>query len=669
MDVRYLDALGAGLSAANRLILSRSTPSAGNILFWDRLHRAGQPNRRLRPRAIRGPVGSVCVAETRLARSLASIAAACLLAVATPYAYFRAFAFFSGNDDEGYILQSIRSYLDGRLLFDEIFTQYGPAFFVLESVVHQTFRAPLTHDFERFATVAMWVGASAACAATVQRITRSWIAAGLTFVGVFVHLTPLIGEPGHPQGPLIFIIALVALVAAWDNGEEVSSRRAAVAGVLTAVALLVKVNVGAYLALGFAVPLLLASAPHINPLLLAILTVAACALPLAVTRNHVRGWAFNYALIVCVSLASTVVVIAWPRRATASSGIVLRYAAVAGLACALLLLPALLRGTSAAALLTGIVLRPSQFDRIFFLPLILPATGLLAAGAGFALSVAWVLWLRTRGTPPSLVVALAKILVAAAGLYLVRIGYGYQLAWFTPFLWVVAVPPGVAPASALPVGRSILALVAVYQSLQAYPVAGSQLAFATLLMIPIAFVCAHDAFAILERHLPGSRMLSWAFQASFILAGALFYRPLLGPLPWRAAYNVGYELRLEGAERLRLPAPDVARYQWLSGTVAANCRRAADAARAVQLQRLVRRPARQRQQRHDVDDAIVRDGTGVALESGRRGEPRLRDLQPGARRELARRQARRDASGAPRVDGALPSDRGGRRLSPAHARR
>jgi SAM-dependent methyltransferase len=36
VDVRYLDALGAGLSAANRLILSRSTPSLSNILFWDR---------------------------------------------------------------------------------------------------------------------------------------------------------------------------------------------------------------------------------------------------------------------------------------------------------------------------------------------------------------------------------------------------------------------------------------------------------------------------------------------------------------------------------------------------------------------------------------------------------------------------------------------------------
>ena len=36
IHVRYLDALGACLSAANRLVLSKSIPSMANILFWDR---------------------------------------------------------------------------------------------------------------------------------------------------------------------------------------------------------------------------------------------------------------------------------------------------------------------------------------------------------------------------------------------------------------------------------------------------------------------------------------------------------------------------------------------------------------------------------------------------------------------------------------------------------
>ena len=36
IDTRYLDSLGACLSAANRLVLRRSMPTTANILFWDR---------------------------------------------------------------------------------------------------------------------------------------------------------------------------------------------------------------------------------------------------------------------------------------------------------------------------------------------------------------------------------------------------------------------------------------------------------------------------------------------------------------------------------------------------------------------------------------------------------------------------------------------------------
>jgi hypothetical protein len=173
-------------------------------------------------------------------------------------------------------------------------------------------------------------------------------------------------------------------------------------------------------------------------------------------------------------------------------------------------------------------------------------------------------------TPPPAAIATAKLAVAAAGLYLCRAGLGSQLSYFTPFLWIVALTPDGA-RSAPTAGRSILAMVAVYQTLQAYPVAGSQLAFATFLMIPIAFICAHDAWAMLRGHLAGNATLSLAFQVVFALAGVVFYRPVLHPLAWRGAYDAGHELRLTGAGRLRLPSADIARFHWLSATVAANC--------------------------------------------------------------------------------------------------
>ena len=84
----------------------------------------------------------------------------------------------------------------------------------------------------------------------------------------------------------------------------------------------------------------------------------------------------------------------------------------------------LLRGTSVAALLTGIVLRPSQFDRIFFLPLILPDTSLVAAASGVVLSLAWVVLVTDSTQPAACGHRHAKMAVAAAGLYLCRAGFG-----------------------------------------------------------------------------------------------------------------------------------------------------------------------------------------------------------------------------------------------------
>jgi hypothetical protein len=499
----------------------------------------------------------------------------CALAVsAAMLGYVRVFAFFSSNDDEGYILQTIRSYLEGHRLFADVFTQYGPAFYVLESLIHQTLRAPLTHDFERLATVGLWVAASLASAATVLRLTRSSIAAALTLAGVFVHLAPLIGEPGHPQGPLVLVIALVALIAAWDREDTLSTRQVAAIGVLTAFAVLVKVNVGLYLALGFAIPVLFAvrlSRTRINAALLTGVAIVACFLPVVVARNHLRGWAFNYALITSLSLAATVIAIARPRRASLPFRTLARYVFAVAVAGALLVVPVLIRGTSIPALLNGILLRPSQFDRIFFMPLVLPATSLVAGSAGVLLSIVWVFSVASGRPPRLLAVAAAKILVAAAGLYLCRAGLGSQLAYFTPFLWIVTLPAGAAVWSRVAVGRNVLAFVAVFQSLQAYPVAGSQLAFATFLMIPISFVCAFDALSALRQRLGNTRTVSWTLHTAFAVAGIVFYRPVLSPTAWRAPYDAGYELRLPGATQLRLPGGDVARYHWLSGTVAANC--------------------------------------------------------------------------------------------------
>ena len=191
-----------------------------------------------------------------------------------------------------------------------------------------------------------------------------------------------------------------------------------------------------------------------------------------------------------LSVVATVVAMVGPKkRPLVPMGVVLRFAVAASVTAGLILMPVMIRGTSASAVLNGVLIRPAQFAELFHLPLILPATSLLTAFAGAAISLAFALSVKLGYPPRPLIVAAAKLLTAVAGLYLSRIGYMHQIAYFTAFLWVVALSSdnsGRGPTT----GRAILALLAVFQALQAYPVAGSQLAFATFLMVPVAFVCA-----------------------------------------------------------------------------------------------------------------------------------------------------------------------------------
>ncbi len=452
----------------------------------------------------------------------------------------------------------------------------------------------------------MWVAASAASAGAVLRLTRSSLAAALTLIGVFIHLTPLIGEPGHPQAPLVLVIALVTLAATWDHDGSLSPRQAVVAGVLTGFALLVKVNVGAYLALGFGVPALLSSRlprPRITGLLLSIVAAAACVLPLVVARNHVRGWAFNYIAVTCASLAATVAVLAWPRRTSLPFGIVVRYTLATLISGAMLLLPVLLRGTSLAALLNGILVRPSQFDTVFFLPLVLPDSSLLAAGGGLALSAVWVFLVRTNRTPPPVAVAMAKALVAVAGLYSVSSGTRRT----TLVLHAAPVGRRAGAGRRLPIdadrwprhsgpGRGL-------PDAPGLPRRGQPACLCDLPDDP-------DCICLRARRLDDPAAAPCP-PAGALLGFSVGVRPRwprvlpARPPPARLARRLRHRVRTAIAGR-RAPAAAGGRCRPLP--VAERHRRrqlrhAADAAGALQLQCLVRRSYAQRPERHDLDDA------------------------------------------------------------------
>jgi hypothetical protein len=53
------------------------------------------------------------------------------LAVASVWlAYYALFSSFLAHDDEGYMLLSVRFLLEDEVLYDQVFTPYGPVYFM-----------------------------------------------------------------------------------------------------------------------------------------------------------------------------------------------------------------------------------------------------------------------------------------------------------------------------------------------------------------------------------------------------------------------------------------------------------------------------------------------------------------------------------------------------------
>src|SRR5262249_6796079 len=120
--------------------------------------------------------------------------------------------------------------------------------------------------------------------------------------------------------------------------------------------------------------------------------------------------------------------------------------------------------------------------------------------------------------------------------------------------------------------RLVLCLLAALQPLQAYPVAGSQISFGTLLLIPAAVTCLGDVLSDLDRLLSGCQVLTRALRVVGPLASAVAVILLAdNARQCDAAYQAAVPLGLRGSERLRLDERDVARIRWLVANLERHC--------------------------------------------------------------------------------------------------
>jgi hypothetical protein len=147
---------------------------------------------------------------------------------------------------------------------------------------------------------------------------------------------------------------------------------------------------------------------------------------------------------------------------------------------------------------------------------------------------------------------------------------GPPLALVAPLAWVAAIPGGHDP-SWKRFGRVLITALAVLSALQAYPVAGSQMGWGSMLLALTGAICLADGWQQLRPlKLPGFRMagalaaLAVVFWIAWQTVRPLenYYAPLA---------NARDRLGFPGATRLHLDSQHTVAFRWLVGALRRRC--------------------------------------------------------------------------------------------------
>ena len=130
-----------------------------------------------------------------------------------PLAFYAFFTSFQDYDDEGYLLISLREYARGGVLYDEVYSQYGPAYFQLVTGLFRVAGLAFVHTQGRAVALALVIAAAILCAVATWRLSRSLLIALAAELLVVQALLPSRAEPLHPGALLALLLGGLILVA------------------------------------------------------------------------------------------------------------------------------------------------------------------------------------------------------------------------------------------------------------------------------------------------------------------------------------------------------------------------------------------------------------------------------------------------------------------------
>ncbi len=141
------------------------------------------------------------------------------VAVGSYYSIFNGFP--TSYDDEGMLMMSVKQYLAGFKLYDQIFSGYGPVYYFYNWLIRFVTDTAVTNDTTRMTSAVVWVLCPLIGAWIVFRYSRSLPLAAVAHVLVFRHLAVFRLAPGHPQELCVLLftgLAATSLLADRPRG-------------------------------------------------------------------------------------------------------------------------------------------------------------------------------------------------------------------------------------------------------------------------------------------------------------------------------------------------------------------------------------------------------------------------------------------------------------------
>jgi len=487
--------------------------------------------------------------------------------LAAPFVILDSLVGVSWSDDEGTLMAGFRSLLDGRRMYDEIYSLYGPLYNLVYGLIYGVLRVPLTHDAGRLMFAALWLAYTAGLASFVWKLTRSAPAAVLGYALVLLWLHPLSQSPGHPvQLCLLLLAAVLFLVLAIEQ----TSSPAAWAGLGAAVAglALVKINIGVYVGSAVLYALLRASPTNAwTSVAVRLLTAAMLCMPFAVQALLFDfDWVRTYCLFSTLTVLAALIVSMPPARlASVRPTHWAVFILAGGLASLAIFVSMMAAGSSPYAIFNAVLLQSAGWIRNWWRPLHLPSYGLAAAAASVGAALLWRIAaarpeLRDQRELGLLVVRCAYAVASAAAAALSDPLLQFSIV--LPFSWVIMLPPAqiLEPS---PLARRAAGLTAVMMSLYAFPVESlHQDGVATLLPLALAPLVAHDALLELRRRgFVGRGNARAATRIAVTAALVIGVRPTI--LVARAYFNMA-PLDLPGARLIRVDPERADDLRWVT---------------------------------------------------------------------------------------------------------